>query len=279
MATLDARKRRELPDRAFAYVDSTGRRRLPINDEAHVRNALARFDQVHFEDEAARDRARGRLLRAAKRHGIVPVGFITGQLSPGGQRRLPTGVVTFLMADIEASTALLARVGDRYGPLLLDVRRLTRRSIRRVGGHEVDARGDEYLAAFAHAPDAVDAALDIHDRLADRAWPDGETVRVRIGLHTGRPTRTETGYVGLAVHAVARISAIGRGGQTILSRSVVAGLGTSRPAGVTLVELGPRKLRGIPGREVLYLIEPTTSQVVTAPGGGRPARSRRTIRR
>jgi class 3 adenylate cyclase len=258
MATLDARKRRQLPDRAFAYVDSTGRRRLPINDEAHVRNALARFDQVHFEDEAARDRARGRLLRAARRYGIVPVGFITGQLSPVGRRRPPTGVVTFLMADIEASTALLARLGDRYGPVLLDIRRLVRRSIRRVGGHEVDARGDEYLAAFAHAPDAVEAAIDIHARLAERAWPDDETVRVRIGLHTGRPTRTEVGYVGLAVHAVARISAIGRGGQTVLSRSVVAGLGASRPAEVTLVELGPRKLRGIPGREVLYLIEPAT---------------------
>ncbi|HLA17503.1 MAG TPA: DUF6582 domain-containing protein, partial [Candidatus Limnocylindrales bacterium] len=76
MATLDLKRRRQLPDRAFAYVDSSGRRRLPINDEAHVRNALARFDQVHFEDEAARDRARGRLLRAAGRYAIVPVGFI-----------------------------------------------------------------------------------------------------------------------------------------------------------------------------------------------------------
>src|SRR3990170_721612 len=98
MATLDARKRRHLPNRAFAYVDSTGRRRLPINDEPHVRNALARFDQVFFEDEAARDRARERLLRAARKHGIVPIGFVTGQLRPQGSRRLPTGAVTFLLS-------------------------------------------------------------------------------------------------------------------------------------------------------------------------------------
>jgi hypothetical protein len=57
MPQLRGRARDALPDSAFAYVDSTGRRRLPIHDEAHVRNALARFDRVDFEDETARDRA------------------------------------------------------------------------------------------------------------------------------------------------------------------------------------------------------------------------------
>lgn len=80
MSRLDASKRASLPASAFAYVDSRGRRRLPIHDEAHVRNALARFNQVAFENDAARERARKRLLNAAKKYGIVPVGFITGQL-------------------------------------------------------------------------------------------------------------------------------------------------------------------------------------------------------
>src|SRR5580765_33303 len=80
MAKLSARERMDLPERAFAYIDAQGRRRLPIHDEAHVRNALARFDRVAFDDDAARERARKRLLNAAKKHGIVPVGFITGQL-------------------------------------------------------------------------------------------------------------------------------------------------------------------------------------------------------
>src|SRR5947208_11611854 len=80
MAPLDEKTRARLPDSAFAYIDSRGTRRLPINDEAHVRNALARFNQVRFENEVARDRARARLLRAAKKYGIVPVGFMTGQL-------------------------------------------------------------------------------------------------------------------------------------------------------------------------------------------------------
>src|SRR5690242_4208394 len=101
MAKLSASERNRLPDSAFAYVDATGHRRLPIHDEAHVRNALARFDRVAFEDDAARERARKRLLNAAKRFGIVPVGFITGQLRTERVKAatavdissLPTGLV------------------------------------------------------------------------------------------------------------------------------------------------------------------------------------------
>src|SRR5688500_16500567 len=135
MARLSAKERAELPDSAFAYVDAAGRRRLPIHDPAHVRNALARFGQVAFEDEAARDRARNRLLRAAQKHGIMPVGFISAQLRP--QRKLPKGHITFLLTDIEGSTELLARLDDQYAKLLTDVRRRVRTAIRRAGGRGV----------------------------------------------------------------------------------------------------------------------------------------------
>ena len=59
MAQLSAKARARLPNIAFAYVDSKGQRRLPIHDEPHVRNALARFNQIKFEDDAARERASG----------------------------------------------------------------------------------------------------------------------------------------------------------------------------------------------------------------------------
>src|SRR6476620_7089054 len=116
MARLSAKDRAQLPDSAFAYVDSHGQRRLPINDAAHVRNALSRFSQVVFEDESARDRARNRLLRAAMKHGIMPVGFVSAQLQP--QRRLLTGYIIFLLIDFEGSTELLGRLEDRYASLL-----------------------------------------------------------------------------------------------------------------------------------------------------------------
>src|SRR5215218_6704088 len=141
MPPLRAKERAQLPDTAFAYIDSRGRRRLPIHDASHVRNALARFSQVAFEDDAARDRARSRLLRAAQKHGIMPFGFISAQLEP--QRRLPTGLLTFLLTDIEGSTELLGRLGDEYAAVLTAVRRHVRTTVRRAGGHEVSARGDD----------------------------------------------------------------------------------------------------------------------------------------
>jgi hypothetical protein len=112
VASLRSRSRRQLRDSAFAYIDANGRRRLPIHDAAHVRNALARFNQVAFDDEGARSRARTRLLRAAKKYGIVPIGFIDGQLRSQGPASLPTGAVTFLLTDIQDSTGLVHQLGD-----------------------------------------------------------------------------------------------------------------------------------------------------------------------
>ena len=83
MPRLGPKERASLPDRAFAYIDAAGNRRLPIHDASHVRNALVRFGQVAFEDEAAREQARMRLLNAAKKFKIVPVGFIAGSVLAG----------------------------------------------------------------------------------------------------------------------------------------------------------------------------------------------------
>lgn len=254
MGTLRTSDRAKLPDRAFAYVDSRGRRRLPINDEAHVRAAFARFNQVTFEDEAARDRARARLLNAAKKHGILPVGFITGQLRSQRKAPLPSGSLTLLLADIEGSTALLRSLGEAYTELLGDARRVLRTAVRRLGGHEVDVHGDEFFAVFRHAPDALLAGLAIHRGLRDGTWPDGHAVRVRIGLHAGRPTLTDHGYVGLAIHAASRIMSAGHGGQLLLSHAAVRALGERLPPEVSLRDLGVQHLRGIPDENLFQVI-------------------------
>ena len=253
MATLPDTERSRLPDRAFAYVDSQGRRRLPINDAAHVRNALARFNQVTFEDDEARERARERLLRAAKKHGIVPLGFIAGQLRGPRRAPLPTGHLTFLLADIEGSTMLLRELEDGYTAVLHGVRRVMRAAARKSGGHEVGVHGDDFMAVFRRAPEALLAALAIHRGLRDATWPQSREVRVRVGIHSGRPTLTEQGYVGLALHAVARITTAGHGGQVLLSEAAMRGLGTPLPADVALRDLGVQHLRGIPA-ETLYQV-------------------------
>jgi hypothetical protein len=70
MATLTERSRDKLRSTQFAYVDSDGGEHLPIHDESHVRNAIARFNQTEFESAAAKERARKKILSAAKRHDI-----------------------------------------------------------------------------------------------------------------------------------------------------------------------------------------------------------------
>jgi class 3 adenylate cyclase len=254
MARLGTRRRNQLPSSAFAYIDAQGRRRLPIYDEAHVRNALARFNQVAFEDEASADKARTRLLRAAQKYGIVPIGFIHGQIRAHGPRSLPSGKVTFLLTDIVESTGLLQQLGDGYATLLADFRRLIRSAVRRNGGREVDARGDEFFAAFTAAPAAIAGAFAIQRAIANHPWPDGAAVQVRIGLHRGRPTLTDAGYVGLAVHVVSRICGIAGGGQIVMSGATLTAIGRARLAEATFVEMGPQQLRGVRGSVLLFVV-------------------------
>lgn len=266
MANLSDRQRAQLPKRAFAYIDSRGRRRLPIYDEAHIRSALGRFNQVQFESGAAREEARSRVLKAARRFGVLPVGFVESQLRT--ERRLgqadrlarraerwPTGTVTFLMTDIEGSTSLLAELEDRYAAILSDVRRLLRAQVRRAGGHEVEVHADELLAAFARPHSALDAALAIQRRMRDRRWPEERQIRTRIGVHRGHPTRTETGYIGLSVHAVARVCQAAHGGQILISRSVHEAISEAVPDGVAFRDLGQHRLRGFPRPDVLFQVE------------------------
>jgi class 3 adenylate cyclase len=192
-----------------------------------------------------------RLLMAAKKHGIMPLGFVGGQLRP--EQKLPRGHVTFLLADIEGSTGLLHQLGDGYGGALVQLRRLLRSAVRAAGGREIDARGDEYFGVFELADGAVTAAIAIQRVLRDHAWPDGVELRVRIGIHTGRASLNETGYVGLAVHTVARVCTSGHGGQIVISSATRDALTGPLPEGVRLTGLGTWRLNGL--RESTELLQ------------------------
>jgi class 3 adenylate cyclase len=255
MARLESTERARLPASAFAYVDAKGRRRLPIHDEAHVRNALARFGQVRFEDERAREKARTRLLKAARRYGIVPVGFISGQLESErelGRRRanepahLPAGFVTMLMTDVEGSTALVHRLGDRYHELITEVWKILRATAEGGDGHVVETRADEFFGVFEKPASAVTAAVALQRELRGRTWGDGVDVRLRVGLHSGHPTRSAPNYIGIAVNTAARVCAAAHGGQVLVSGDTREACRGSNPPGVRFLDLGPYRLRGLP---------------------------------
>src|SRR6266699_3920780 len=132
---------------------------------------------------------------------------------------LPMGTVTFLFTDIEGSTRLLQQGGERYPSMLEEYRSLVRRAFQKDSGHEVDTQGDGFFMAFARASEAIGAAVEMQRTLASHAWPEGEPVRVRMGLHTGEPELTSEGYVALDVHRAARIMSAGHGGQILLSQT------------------------------------------------------------
>jgi class 3 adenylate cyclase len=165
---------------------------------------------------------------------------------------LPAGTVTFVFSDVEGSTELLKRLGDAYATLIADHRRIVRETFGAHGGVEIDAQGDAFFFAFARARDAAVAAVEAQRRHEQHTWPNGERVRVRMGLHTGEPAVGEEGYLGLDVVRAARIGAAGQGGHILLSETTRALLGSTLPVGVSVHPMGERRLKDIDEPERVY---------------------------
>jgi DNA-binding NarL/FixJ family response regulator/class 3 adenylate cyclase len=165
---------------------------------------------------------------------------------------LPTGTVTLLFTDVEGSTGLIRQVGDRYGEILSDQRRLLRDAVAGHGGQEVDTAGDGSFVAFASARDGVAAAVAAQRAMATHRWPGDVAVRTRMALHTGEPRRAEQGYHGLGVHLAARLCQAGGGGQILLSDATRAIIADDLPDGVTLRHLGDRTLKDFDRPQPVY---------------------------
>ena len=110
---------------------------------------------------------------------------------------------------------------------------------------EVDTQGDAFFVTFARATDAVACAVEAQRALRAHAWPHGERVRVRMGLHTGEPLMATTGYIGMDVHRAARIGDAGHGGQVLLSQTTRDLVDTRIAEGVTLRDLGEHRLKDL----------------------------------
>ena len=162
-------------------------------------------------------------------------------------RQLPSGTVTLLFTDIEGSTRLLEEFGDGYADVLAEHRRVLREAFTRHNGVEVDTQGDAFFVAFARATDAMAAAAE------GQAALDSGRVRVRIGIHTGEPTVTGEGYVGLDVHKAARITSAGHGGQVVISEATRQLL----DADGDLQDLGEHRLKDLGAPQRLYQLGTT----------------------
>ncbi len=240
---------------AGTYADGTGKAlampgpgsglSVAIVKRADVPLGAIIHDAVLDDDKPLLDAVSAAFALALDRDRLAST--VHAQASDAGQ--LPGGPVTFLYADVEGSTALLHRLGERYADVLAEERRLLRTLVRQHGGFEIDSRADEFFAAFPETGDPVGAALGIQRRLRDHAWPQGVALLVRIGLHWGQPQMTDEGYVGLDVHRASRIGSAGHGGQILLSEVTRQRVESRLPPDATLHRLGAFALKGLPGLE------------------------------
>jgi DNA-binding NarL/FixJ family response regulator/class 3 adenylate cyclase len=161
---------------------------------------------------------------------------------------LPDGTVTLVFTDVEGSTQLVQRLGDRYAQVLDDHRRLFHQAVEGRDGVVVDERGDEFFVVFADARAAADAVVAAQKAFATHEWPSDTQLRVRMGLHTGEPNVRDATYFGLDVHRAARICQAGSGGQILISERTRDEL----DAGHDLHDLGEHQLPGIDRPERLF---------------------------
>jgi predicted ATPase/class 3 adenylate cyclase len=153
--------------------------------------------------------------------------------------------VTFLFTDIEGSTRLWQAAPDGMRIWLERHDSLLRRAAEGHGGYVFSAGGDGLAAAFSRAGEAVAAALFAQRGLADQDWPEGISLKVRMGLHTGEADERDGDYFGSDVSRAARLMAIAHGGQIVCSPATADLVGAHLPAGVALVDLGVHRLRDL----------------------------------
>src|SRR6478752_2994036 len=132
--------------------------------------------------------------------------------SPGP---LPSGLVTFVFTDIEGSTRLFRRIGERYPALLARHHDILRRAWESTGGCEVKTEGDAFFVAYDDVSSAIEGCMLGQRALLREPWPPDAVIRVRMGLHSGLASPRGDDYVAMAVHQAARIVNAAHGGQIV----------------------------------------------------------------
>ena len=185
---------------------------------------------------------------------------------------LPSGLVTFLLTDIEGSTRLFRQLGEGW-PDVLDAHNALLRSVFAAhGGVEFKSEGDALLLAFGSAAAAFRAAVDAQGRLREASWPHGAAIRVRMGLHTGIAFPRDGDYVALALHQAARIAGAPNGGQVVASPPAVEAAGTV--PGVRNERLGAYRIRDFDEPVELFQLTSIDDSERAVPTTARGARRR-----
>jgi adenylate cyclase len=180
-------------------------------------------------------------LGAAVRSNIEDLADWATVERPDLARLAPNGRVTIVFSDIEGSTALNERIGDRAWVRLID------RHDKIHSGYVVKSQGDGFMIAFAQPEQAVWCSMDVQRELAKR--PNG--IRVRIGIHSGKSVRRGDDLFGRNVAMAARVAAAADGGEVLVSESVRDAVGD-----VSFDDGRDVELKGFSGTHRLYAVVP-----------------------
>ena len=205
-----------------------------------------------------------RQLRAATpepvpANAVVPLPVIIPEVANppvSGEHPLPVGTLTFFLTDIEDSTQLWEQQPDAMRRALLRHESLASSLIERHHGRLVKTRGegDNLFAVFSRAQEALACACDLQTAFQEEPWPAGTPLRIRIALHTGEAAPGDTDYYGSAVNRCARIRALAKGGDTLLSLSTEQLVRDAVPNHWLLRDLGEQRLRGLTRPERVFLL-------------------------
>ncbi len=164
----------------------------------------------------------------------------------------PTGTVAFLFTDVEGSTRRWELDPEKMAGALARHDALLREAIEAHGGYVFKAMGDAFCAAFATTSDAAAAALRIQRALLEEDFSSVGGMPVRMALHAGSAQEREGDYFGPALNRVARLLAVGHGGQVIVSGTAADLLHDAMPPESTLRDLGSHRLKDLARAERVY---------------------------
>jgi class 3 adenylate cyclase len=169
---------------------------------------------------------------------------------------LPTGTITFMLTDIESSTARWDRNPQAMTQALVRHDAVATQLIAENGGRQVEAgrEGDSILAVFTRASDALACAIALQSALGGEMWPEGADLRVRIALHSGEAELRAGHYYGAALYRANRILATANGGQIVMTRATHSLVVDSLPESATLRDLGEHRLKDLDRPEHVFQV-------------------------
>ena len=154
-------------------------------------------------------------------------------------------MLTLLFTDVERSTEIIDRFGDRGTEALMRHHEIVRDAVARRSGRLFERIGDATYSVFDVPLDGVETAIEVHERLAAEDWGEVRQLRVRIALDTGELEERDGRFLGRALYRCARIQSMAKGGETLISGETAAHVAERLPQAYRLRDLGQQKLRGL----------------------------------